>query len=289
MDEWIGEINKHLDPKTNLLNGPGHGAPRKDPAYLSHSYDWNMRNRVFMADRYTLPPGGLHGGDPLPTKEAAIKSFNAKPWDRNPYAACNFMGKEIKSHAEVLRSKGLNPNDDKVVQMLHKMIDAKFVDGHWGSKGSVDGNMKMMVTYCTYDWPIPDHKKLIDYTLGYAGNEGFRGRGCHSFNQMWVLAEARRQFPDGYRGKEIDESLAMTFMTFLKNWNEKTNFYSNDWSGKHNNGVPLFMTHLMLDLPVMRGSAVYNWQRNPIINRDKNGKIKRNKVIYQTPGFLFYD
>jgi hypothetical protein len=287
IDRWTNEIQKHLDPKTNLLNGPAHGAPRKDPAYISHSYDWNSRNRVFTADRYSLPPGGLHGGDPLPTKEAAIKSFHAKPWG-NPYAACNFLGKEIKSHAEVLRSKGKDPATDEIIEMLHKMIDAKFQDGYWGNRPSTDGNMKMMVTYCTYDWPIPDHKALIDFTLDGANGQ-FKGRGCSAFNQMWVLAEARRQFPDGYRGDDIDKSLAQSLLTFLGNWNETLNFYSNNWSGKHNNGVPLFMSHLLLDLPVMRGSAIYNWRQNPIITRGKDGTIKRNKVIYTTPGFPFYD
>jgi len=162
------------------------------------------------------------------------------------------------------------------------------VNGRWGKGGTADGNMKMAVTYCTYDWPIPDHKALVDFTLDGA-NGRFKGRGCSAFNQMWVLAEARRQCPDGYRADEIDKSMAQSFLTFLENWDERFNFYDNNWRGKHNNGVALFMAHLLLDLPVMRGSTVYNWRQNPIIDRDKNGKIKRNKVIYQTPGFLFYD
>ena len=285
---WTSEIQNHLDPESNLLNGPAHGAPRPDPPYLSHSYDWISRNRVFTADRYSLPPGGLHGEDPLPTKEAAIKRFNSFNWNGNTYQVCNVLGKEIKSRAEILRSKGQDPAKDEIVTMLHKMLDEKFVDGRWGKGGTADGNMKMAVTYCTYGWPIPDHKALIDFTLDGANGQ-FRGRGCSAFNQMWVLAEVRRQFPDGYRGKEIDESLAQSFLTFLANWNEKHNFYSTNWRGKHNNGVPLFISHLMLDLPVMRGSAVYNWQRSPVITRSKDGTIKRNKVTYTTPGFLFYD
>lgn len=288
INAWTSEIQKHLDPESNLLNGPAHGAPRPDPPYLSHSYDWISRNRVFTADRYSLPPGGLHGEDPLPTKEAAIKRFNSFNWNGNTYQVCNVLGKEIKSRAEILRSKGQDPAKDEIVTMLHKMLDEKFVDGRWGKGGTADGNMKMAVTYCTYGWPIPDHKALIDFTLDGANGQ-FRGRGCSAFNQIWVLAEARRQFPDGYRGKEIDESLAQSFLTFLVNWNEKHNFYSADWRGKHNNGVPLFISHLMLDLPVMRGSAVYNWRLGPIITRGKDGTIERNKVTYTTPGFLFYD
>ncbi len=49
------------------------------------------------------------------------------------------------------------------------------------------------------------------------------------------------------------------------------------------------LSQQMLDLPIMRGSTIYNWHETPVITRDKNGKIKRNKLIYQTPGFLFYD
>jgi len=53
--------------------------------------------------------------------------------------------------------------------------------------------------------------------------------------------------------------------------------------------VPLFISHLVLDLPIMRGSAVYHWRPNPLIKRGKDGVIKRNNVTYTTPGFLFYD
>lgn len=138
------------------------------------------------------------------------------------------------------------------------------------------------------DWAIPDHKKLIDFTLSRATEKaGFAGSGCKSFNQMFSLTEARRQFSDGYRGEEIDKYTAKTFMTFLANWNEKLNFYGGNWSGKHNNGVPLYMPHLMLDLPIMRCSTVYNWREGPIITRGKDGSIRRNKVTYQTKGFPF--
>ena len=47
------------------------------------------------------------------------------------------------------------------------------------------------------------------------------------------------------------------------------------------------MPHLMLDLPFMRASTVYNWREGPIITRGNDGTIRRNKVIYQTKGFPF--
>jgi len=116
---------------------------------------------------------------------------------------------------------------------------------------------------------------------------GFAGSGCKSFDQMFSLTEARRQHNDGYRGEEIDKYTAMTFMAFLTNWNEKLNFYGGNWNGKHNDGVPLYMPRLMLDLPVMRASTVYNWREGPILTRGKDGTIRRNKVIYQTKGLPF--
>ena len=53
--------------------------------------------------------------------------------------------------------------------------------------------------------------------------------------------------------------------------------------------MPLFIPHLMLDFLIMRGSAVCNWRRNPVITCSRDGSIKRNKVTSTTPGFLFYD
>ena len=54
-------------------------------------------------------------------------------------------------------------------------------------------------------------------------------------------------------------------------------------------GVPLFISHLVLDLPIMRGSAGYNWRPNPLIKRGKDGVIKRSNVTYTIPDFFFYD
>jgi len=291
LDQWIGQINAHINPETNLLEGPDHGSCCPgDSGYLSHTYDWQLRNRVFMTDCYQLPVGGFHGEDPLATREMAIEAFNAKPWDTNAYAACNSIGKKMKSHREFLRAAGRDEND-AVMQMLHGMIDDQFVNGHWGAGegASPDGNMKMLVDYSRLDWPIPDHRALIDYTLSFATQEaGFEGRGCQSFNQMSCLVEARRQFPDGYRAEEIDRHTARTFLNWLNNWDEDIHFYGDNWSCKHNNGVATHMPALLLDLPIHRTSVIYNWREAPIITRNRNGTIKRNNVVYHTRGFKFH-
>ena len=48
------------------------------------------------------------------------------------------------------------------------------------------------------------------------------------------------------------------------------------------------MTELLLDLPISRVSTIYNWRENPVITRNKDGTIMRNKVIYQQREFRFY-
>ena len=115
------------------------------------------------------------------------------------------------------------------------------------------------------------------------------GSGCTAFNQMYVLSAIRSKYPElrSYRSEEIDQYTALTFLTFLSHWNEKTNFLGVAWDAKHNNGVSLYMPHLLLDYPFMRGGTIYNWQHGPIIERDKNGRVKVNEAIHQTEGYLF--
>jgi len=129
-----------------------------------------------------------------------------------------------------------------------------------------------------------------------------RGRGVH-WKGGWLFFIFIRRHDDmfvrtsvvsmliltaiSYRGDQVDRYTAMTFMTFLSNWNEKLNFYAGDWNGKHNNGVATFMPHLLLDQPYMRASTVYNWRYRPMIFRDKLGRVTVKKVIYNTEGFPF--
>ena len=149
------------------------------------------------------------------------------------------------------------------------------------------GNMKMRMTYASLDWKIPNPRKIIDFHLSGADEKaGFRGRGCSAFNQVFPLAAIRQKYPEltSYRGEEIDKYTAMTFMS---NWDEKLNFYGNNWGAKHNNGVPLFMAHLMLGQPYMRSSTIYNWCAGPITTRKPDGSIEHNPVIYQRKSWPF--
>jgi hypothetical protein len=281
-------IDRYGDGADPLVAGEG---KVENTIRLHNQHHWEIRN---------LTVTNTDGGDWTDAGRAIRRAIYVTAEDAGDIRHIHLQNLEIRKVRGMFRFAGHETNGGIICQVLGKSKKTRFVDlriedctfrtrsidRYWGSRGSVDGNMKMLVTYSIYDWPIPDHKALIDFTLGYSKGQ-FKGRGCHAFNQIFSVAEARRQFPDGYRGDEIDKSLAQTFLTFLGNWNERINFYSKDWNGKHNNGVPLFVSDLMLDLPIMRGSTVYNWRENPVITRHKDGTIRRNKVIYQTKGFPF--
>ena len=267
---------------------------------------WSVRNRVFLNESKwpeprtgksflrSLSPGGVPPD--LSTREKALKYFNSLPWRRNPYSACGRIGHTLNLHM-LTRVQAGNEPIDEIYHYVKDLIDAQYQrgQGFWGgqqagNRNRADGNMKILCTYASFDWEIPEPKTIINFHLGLATERaGFEGSGCSAFNQMHPLAAISRQYPElqGYRGEEIDRYTAMTFITFLNNWDEATNFYAGNWLGKHNNGVPLFMVHLMLDLPIMRVSTIYNWRENPIIIRHEDGRIEVQEVIYTRPGFPF--
>mgnify|MGYP000733482495 CR=1 FL=1 len=77
-------------------------------------------------------------------------------------------------------------------------------------------------------------------------------------------------------------------MPWLSSWEENCSFYKDNWLGKHNHGVVMFMAPFLLDQPYMRGSVIYNWREgSPIITSKLDGSIKINNVIYQRPGYPF--
>jgi len=268
---------------------------------LNREADWTIRNRVFLNKTpyahpqtgasflRSLTPGGV--APDLTTPESTLKYFNSLPWQGNPYSACGRIVHALNLHIAKRHLAGQEPIDDAHHQ-VKRLVGKQFHPGkgYWGGRPSPDANMKMICAYGKFGWQIPEPKTIIDFHLSHATDKaGFEGRGCSAFNQMHPLAAIFRQYPDlaGYRGEEIDRYTAMTLVTFLNNWDERTNFYGSNWLGKHNNGVPLFMAHLMLDLPIMRVSTVYNWREGPIVTRDEDGTISRNTVTYQTKGFPF--
>ena len=278
-----------------------------EPFGVEPESDWTIRNRIFMYEeefpwprkdasfKKSLSPGDVEPD--LSTRDKVLEYLISLPWRNNPYSACGRIGHALDLHMARRRQAAKEPMDNSYY-IVKELIDAQYQTGkgYWGGQESdfinrTSGNMKILCTYARFDWPIPEPKNLIDYHLsGATEKAGFEGSGCAAFNQMHPLCCIYRQYPElrPYRGDEIDQYTAKTFMTFLSNWNDKTNFYGETWLGKHNNGVVTFMTELLLDLPISRVSTIYNWRENPIITRNDDGTITRNEVIYQKKSFRFY-
>ena len=268
--------------------------------------DFTIRNRVFMNEaRWARPVAddafwnvlGQYGVPAdLRTRASARAFFDSLPWETDPYAACNFIGKALHMRMRARRACGEPPEDD-VYDGVRQLIAGQFqpAPGCWGGRQAdhitrTNGNMKMLATYAALDWEIPSPRKIVDFTLSGADEKtGFQGSGCSVFNQLFALAAIRRKYPElaDYRGGEIDRCTAMTFMTWLANWDDEAGFYGKTWLAKHNHGVAMFMPMLLLDQPYMRGSTVYNWREGPIITRKPDGGIVLNPVIYQRKGYPF--
>ena len=304
LNEWVNAINSHIDPETNLLKGPlgvFNTAPLvNSAAYVSGSYAWGLNNRVFMPEHYQ-PPAGTHTDIDHLRNEAAALNFleDRNPeygsWTKNPYGKGSWTTRVIKNHIDLLKAKEL-PDDgmaDFVRQWLDKKQDPN--TGAWGGEQCsshpviVNGIFKVFVSYERYGWPIQYKKEIVDFVLsGASQNQGFGGSGCSVFDPMMVLGVIRSRGID-YRADEIDEVVAKTFLTFLENWDENHSWFKgNNWNGKHNMGIVLYMAALLLDQPYMKISTIYNWRDAPIIERKKDGTVIVNQEItYSKPGFPF--
>jgi len=288
LKNWVAAMNSHIDPKDNLLKGPSgpeapHGSVVSKAGYVSNGYAWQLRNRVFMAGSYVPPVGSMTTEDFLRNRETALKWLNANRM------RSSWITRVIKNHVDILESKGLKPNHDGMLEFAHEWLGSNQhpEHGYWINPGINAGLFKIMISYQRYGWPINRKKEIVDYVMGHTHGGRFHGSGCSLFDPMHVLAELRLRGFD-YRSDDIDAAVANSALTIIDNWNENTNWWKgNNWSGKHNFGAPLNLAHLLLDQPYMKISTIYNWREEPIITRIKDGKIRRNKVTYQTKNFPF--
>jgi hypothetical protein len=303
LNEWVNTISEYIDPNTNLLKGPlgaTGGSVVSADAYVSGYYASVLRNRVFMADRYQ-PPVGTHADvDHLKDPQTALNFLEDKDpkygsWAKGPWGKGSWTTRVIKNHVDILKQKGIEPNDDRMLEFAHHWLDNKQNPrtGAWGGEqaghhNTVNGIFKVFVSYERYHWPIQYKKQIVDFVLSGADqNKGFAGSGCSVFDPMMVLSVIRNR-GETYRAADIDRVTAKTFLTFLDNWDEKRNWYrGNNWNAKHNNAIPMYMAGLILDQPYFKISTIYNWREKRIITRGNDGNVTMNKAVYQTRGQPF--
>ena len=306
LDAWTGAVLEHLDPATNLLRVPDGdgtigGAVASPERYVSSGFEWQLRNRVFMADRYRLLPGAQSNRDYLATIEEA-RGWLEVTWAAHaPWTAGSWTTRAVETHLALQGSgasaAGGPQAQDAVIDFVQQWLEARqdHATGAWYAgveaphHNVVNGIFKLFVTYERLGWEIPRQRAIIDFVLGGADRErGFGGQGCSVFDPMQVLYVLRCRGND-HRAAEVDAVTAATFLTFLDNWDDAAGWFrEGTWHGKHNLGIPLYMASLLLDHPYMRINTIYNWREGPIILRSPDGRVRlRPGIIHHTRGHPF--
>ena len=319
---WTGAILEHRDPVTNLLQVPEGdgtigGAVASPERYVSSGFEWQLRNRVFMADLYRLPAGAQSNRDYLATVDQARRWLEETWAAHPPWTAGSWTSRAVETHlalqdAAAASGKGHRtgsaaapgPNaatgpqpQDAVIDFVQQWLEARQdrTTGAWYAgvesphHNVVNGIFKLFVTYERMGWEIPRQRAIVDFVLGGSDRErGFAGQGCSVFDPMQVLYVLRCRGND-YRAAEMDAATAASFLTFLDNWDEAAGWFrEGTWHGKHNLAIPLYMASLLLDHPYMRINTIYNWREGPIIRRSTDGSVHvRPGIIHHTRGYLF--
>ena len=300
---WTGAILEHRDPATCLLRVPEGdgtigGAVASPERYVSSGFEWQLRNRVFMADRYRLPAGAQSNRDYLATVGEA-RGWLEETWAAHPpWTAGSWTSRAVETHLALHGACSTGPQpQDAVVDFVQQWLEARqdHATGAWyagveaAHHNVVNGIFKLFVTYERLGWEIPRQRAIVDFVLGGAGRErGFGGQGCSVFDPMQVLYVLRCR-GNGYRAEDVDAATAASFLTFLDNWDEAAGWFrEGTWHGKHNLAIPLYMASLLLDHPYMRINTIYNWREGPIILRSPDGGVRlRPGIIHHTRGHPF--
>ena len=316
---WTGAILEHRDPATNLLrvsdgDGTIGGAVASPERYVSSGFEWQLRNRVFMADRYRLPAGAQSNRDYLATVDQARRWLEETWAAHPPWTAGSWTSRAVETHLALrsaaaasgagLHTRGAGTREaparngpqprDAVIDFVQRWLEARqdHATGAWYAgvesphHNVVNGIFKLFVTYERLGWEIPRQRAIVDFVLGGADRErGFAGQGCSVFDPMQVLYVLRCRGND-HRAAEVDAATAASFLTFLDNWDEPAGWFrEGTWHGKHNLGIPLYMASLLLDHPYMRINTIYNWREGPIIERAPDGSVRvRPGIIHHTRG-----
>ena len=304
LDAWTGAILEHRDPATNLLRVPDGdgavgGAVASPERYVSSGFEWQLRNRVFMADSYRLPAGAQSNRDYLATVDQARRWLEETWAAHPPWTAGSWTSRAVETHLALRGAPGGHGGQprDAVIDFVQRWLEQRQdrTTGAWYAgvesphHNVVNGIFKLFVTYERLGWEILRQRAIVDFVLGGADRQrGFAGEGCSVFDPMQVLYVLRCRGND-HRAAEVDAATAASFLTFLANWDEPAGWFrEGTWHGKHNLAIPLYMASLLLDHPYMRINTIYNWREGPIVERSPDGGVRvRPGIIHHTRGHPF--
>ena len=297
INSWIKARLAYLDPKTGLLDCSGVGGylwyspgPTSLEHYVSRGFAATLESRLFEPDIYRVPIEVKAEKDSLESVESFHELLGTLP---NSYGGGSWVTGALANHRDILEARGEGVPDE-MIEYVHRWLDEDqdpqtgrwlaFADDEFNPDTIANGMFKVMVSYRDFDWKVNYPEQIIDFLIDERSDPrtGFAGDGtCSIFDPMMVGLMIRERGCD-HRKEEINRVVANSFVAFKDRWDIGGNWFRNNtWQEKHNFGTPLYMAAVILELPLMNNTGIYNWRRNPVITRRDNGSITVNDVIYR--------
>ena len=294
---WTEARLKYLNPSTGLLDCSGIGdylwyssGPIPLEQYVSNGFAATLASRLFEPGRYQVPIGVKEGKDSLESVESFNELLQILP---DSYGGGSWITAALSNRRDILEARGENGTDE-MIEYVHRWLDEDqdpetgrwlaFADKEYNPDTIANGMFKVMVSYETFGWKINYPERIIDFLIDERSDpkSGFAGKGtCSVFDPMmvaWVL----RNRGCSHRVEEINQVVANSFIAFKDRWDVTSGWFKNGtWQEKHNFGTPLYMAAILLGLPIMSITGLYNWRRNPVITRSDDGTVTINDVMYE--------
>lgn len=297
IDAWIEARLKYVDPETGLVDCSGTGGylwyslgPHGDISrYVSSGLAGTLVSRLFEPGRYEVPVEVRATADTMANVDTFKKLLTTLP---DSYGGGSWVTNGLLNHQKVIKVRDGIETDD-MMEYIHRWLDEDqdpetgrwlaFADKKYNPEIIANGMFKIMVSYQVFGWKINYAEQIIDFLIDVRADpkRGFDGVStCSIFDPMMVAWVLRNRGCD-HRKEEINEIVANSFLAFKDRWDDDRDFFKNfTWQEKHNNGVPMYMAGILLDLPIVDITGLYNWRRNPILSRANDGTVTINDVIY---------
>jgi hypothetical protein len=293
---WIQERLRYLDPVTGLLDCSGIGGylwyssgPTTLGQYVSSGFAATLESRLFEPDAYRVPIEVKAQKDSLESVESFHELLGILP---NSYGGGSWITAALANHRDILEARG-ETVPDEMIEYVHRWLDEDqdpktgrwlaFADKEYNPDTIANGMFKVMVSYRDFNWKIHYPEQIIDFLIDERSDPrtGFAGDGTCSIFDPMMVAWMLRTRGCNHRKEEINLIVANSFLAFKDRWDTDRNWFKNNtWQEKHNIGTPLYMASIILELPLMNNTGIYNWRRNPVITRGVDGSVSVNEVIY---------
>lgn len=256
-DPWLFK-NSNIGLKTIALVFLGRVSFR----FLFHHKEMNLRaeTRQCVGDLFNV---GFKPLIPLPLEFQDTKNIRkyiqsldwCNPWSAGSHLShlmCFFsVSREYFDQPETYESLV-----DEILQMLSELHDKKTGTWFLGSPSDVlkiNGAMKVLSGLQWLDREYPNTENLIDFALA----QPIQNDGCGILNRLFVLQQARKKAPHGYRQKEIRKTAfhALDTVQEFQNSNGGFSFY------KHKSQTSYYGAKISKGFAVsdLHGTAMMTW------------------------------